>query len=316
MKPTTETQSSIGTYANCPAQYHFAYEHSGHGLEPYIEKEYFTWGNVGHEALAELYSGRSPTKVQQYIERAYYEAKRKPFLSPEHIQTLEVDQAAVQGCIAAYAVRYNKEITKGIPIKMTSFGLKFRFPLRIRAGKVYISGEIDQVGTHHKSRRTYLIEDKFPGYLSRNIVDEYAVSLQTLVYLIGYYECYAKPNERLGVFYRYTRKPAIRQKKTESKPQFIQRTYDEYTNRPEHYFHRALVKRTPKQIMLYKQEIINILNTLHLSRHNEWWYRNRKACLAKGRCAFFDPCHNGQTPDVMARFKLKGVKHVELEVQK
>jgi hypothetical protein len=285
---------------------------SGCGIRPIHDKDYLVYGNVGHAALHLLYRGLKLKDVLEFIGKAYYAEKRKGRKSPDELQKLEVDQAALSGTISAYAKIYRREIKRGKPLRFWTSENKFSFVVKLASGPVTIAGSMDMIAKSKK--RTYVIEDKFPGYLAKDVLDEYKCSIQTLIYLIGYYECLAKPRERVGIFYRYTRKPSIRQRKNESRRNYIIRVYNEFSSRPEHYFHRERVKMTPAKILLYKQELVNTLNAMAAVKTGHWWYKNRKACLAKGRCFFFDPCHNGQSPQVMAAFKKKDHKHTELEM--
>ena len=148
--------------------------------------------------------------------------------------------------------------------------------------------------------------------LSQNFKFDVEMSPQTLLYLIGYYEKYAKKGEEVLTLFNYIRKPSIRPRRAESLPQYMQRVKDDYQARPDFYFHRAYIRRSSADIFRFKQELIAMVRAHQFIERGSLWYKNRKACLARGRCQFFDICAFGQTPGIMANFKHKKQQHQEL----
>jgi hypothetical protein len=311
----TQTQSSITTFAECQEKYRLAYREGGFGIKPAVEPHYFTFGTIGHMVYRMLYEGHTPATVAKEIDTRIQQLLVNSRLSAEAINELQITKGALTGIAYAYHERYRKEILRKGKLIFHTHELKFEMPLKLETGRYVLAGEMDMLATG-KSGTTYLIEDKFVGQLSRDIITDYMMSPQTVMYLIAYCELYAKPTDKVGILYRITRKPSIRQRQHETLTEYANRVRSDYLTRPEFYFYRALVKKTAVEILKYKHEIINSIHQMEMAEKYGWWLKNRRACNAKSRCQFFDVCAFGQNDGVMAQFINKKAAHTELVLKR
>src|SRR5258706_14554257 len=106
-----------------------------------------------------------------------------------------------------------------------------------------------------KGRKNVLVKVKNTADISQKFKFDVEMSPQTLLYLIGYCEVF-KPAKSVLTLFDYVRKPSIRPRKGESLRQYMQRGKNDYQARPEFYFHRAYIPRSPGDILLFKQELI------------------------------------------------------------
>jgi len=306
------TQSAYQTSQECLEKFRLAYLEGGHGLKSRAPSQPMWFGTVGHEVIAGLYSPHVKELETEFtdatIDRRYKELLQGSIGTD--YQQVEVDKAALKGLMRGYRNVYRKELEGRSVLDFRYQEKELTWNLALRGRTYVLTGKLDAVSVHRKSARHYIVERKFPGQLSKNFVDDMEMSPQTPWYLIAYCETYNP--KRVGILYDYIRRPGIRQRKGESKEGFIQRVFKESTTRPEFYFYRAFVRKSPQDILMLKQEIVNQIHLMEYVSDKGLWSKNRKACLARGRCQFLDICAHGQIPQVMAMFEKKRTEHEEL----
>ena len=308
----TYTQSSLGTFVDCPEKYRLAYVLGGHGIAPVGELLRFVTGKILHKAQEILYAGHPLKEALAMSDERYDAYAKRNLLSPKALQDLEVERCATRAGIIGYAHLYRREIAhdkskifiKGKPLLVD-------WIMKIRGRKYRMRGEIDTIGV--KDKKVYLVETKSASSISSNLKEDVEMSPQTIFYLISYYQMFYKAGQKLRILFNYIRKPSIRQRNNESIKAYMQRVSDDYKERPTFYFHRAIIKRTSADILRFKQELINMIRAADRMVRKGGWYRNRRSCNAKGRCQFFDICAYGQKPGVMAGFRYKTKTHEELD---
>lgn len=311
----TWTQSAYQTSQECLEKFRLAYMEGGHGLKSKAPAQSMWFGTVGHEALAFLYQTIYSEQTLQQVDAiidTMYKGLTKGTIGTDY-QQVEIDKAALKGLMRGYRIVYQKELRGRSVLRFSHQEAELAWKLNLKSNLYTMAGKLDAVAVNRTSGRHYIIERKFPGQLSKNFVDDMEMSPQTPWYLIAYCETFSPG--RVGILYDYIRRPGIRQRKGESVQGFIQRVFKESTTRPEFYFYRAFVKKSPQDILVLKQEIINQIHLMEYVASKGLWSKNRKACLARGRCQFLDICAHGQIPQVMAMFDRKKREHEELELK-
>lgn len=308
----TFTQSSLTAFAECPEKYRLSQLEGGTGIKPRMVDPKFAAGTIMHNVTANIYKHKSIKDAERYIREQFGIYARSYAHAPATLQDIETITEYTIGAAQGYYQRYKKSIMGDGNVIIEECSIPIRFPIFIQGKKYIIHGEIDMIGHMRKSKRPVIAEVKYTADISQNFKFDVEMSPQTLVYLIGYYEQYSKGDREVVTMFDYIRKPGIRLRRAESLRQYMQRCIDEYKNRPEHYFHRAFIRRSSADILRFKQELIGMVRAEQFVESRNLWYRNRKACNARGRCPFFDICAFGPTDGIMANFVRKSQQHEEL----
>lgn len=300
------TQSSLTTFAECPEKYRLSQKESGYGIRPRVSDVRMVAGTAMQHGICWLHQGHDLRIIENNIRAEFAEYTKSHHPSPDAMQQIEIATECTVGGLAGYRHRY---LSKPPKVVFNQFDIPIDFTLNIHGHDYRFRGEIDMLG--YKGDRTVLAENKNTADISQNFKFDVEMSPQTLLYLVGYYEMHQSKHSVLTMF-NYIRKPSIRPRKGESIRQYMQRVTDDYKARPDFYFHRAYIRRSPADLLRFKQELIAMVRTHRFIQGRSLWYKNRKACLARGRCPFFDICAFGNTPGIMANFIPKEQQHEEL----
>jgi len=227
------------------------------------------------------------------------------------MQVSEMERSMIRGAITGYASKYKKEIAGVGKKKFNQFEIPIDWNLDLRGRPIRIRGSMDMLGSSDKF--VYIGETKSTSQISQSIKQDIELAPQTMLYFISYFEQFTPPKgKRVRILFNYIRKSLLRQKKNESIQQFMARVQEDYLTRPDHYYHREVVERTTVETLRFKQELLKILRDIRITKKYNLWYKNRKACNARGRCPFFDICLYGEVDSVMAMYRNKTAKHEEL----
>ena len=231
----------------------------------------------------------------------------------ETAQNVEIEMNATIGAIRGYANRYPKEIAGKSHVKYVQFEAPFKVDVKWpTVGDVTLVGLIDMVGMSDKY--TYLAETKSTAQISATFKEDIELAPQMMFYLLAYIEKFPLMiAKKARLVFNYLRKPSIRPRKNETLKAYMIRVTEDYGARPEFYFNREVQARTRQQVESFKAELIDIISDIRRTTKRNLWYRNRKACNARGRCFFFDICAFGEIPSVMSAFRNKTAHHEELK---
>jgi len=307
------TQSSLVAHAECPQKYHWSYEYNGNGITPILPAHYLVSGDVGHRGVAMLYRSLSMNAVSNMVAKVFGEALAKGrHVSPDTIQQFRTQQEVIRAALYGYQRRYIKEIKGRTVVKIIGNEVPYKWQLETKRGTYEMTGVIDVHAENRRKRRAYIFETKFLSQISRTFQEDVEFSPQTDHYLIGAFESFMRSGWELRVIVNYIRKSGLRLKRGEGYRQFLERIREDYLQRPEHYFHRRIVRKTPGSILEAKRRMIAQISMLQYQKRTNYWYKNGRACNAKGRCWFFDLCNYGDRPGVMANFRNKTSRHEEI----
>ena len=113
------------------------------------------------------------------------------------------------------------------------------------------------------------------------------------------------------IIYDVTRKPTIRQKKSETVQEYGERLTADVQSRPEYYFQRQEIARTDQDVLDTLEDIRGVDRLVSLGVYP----RNTSACCRFGTCEYFELCSNGHKPadGAPAGFVQLTTSHPELD---
>lgn len=92
------------------------------------------------------------------------------------------------------------------------------------------------------------------------------------------------------VYYRYIRKPTIRQRQNESVQEFCKRLEDDYQARPEFYFTEIEIVVDQERVTAWERDLWLIAHIIGYSHAHKLWYRNTSRCAEWGGCVYLPLC--------------------------
>lgn len=165
-------------------------------------------------------------------------------------------------------------------------GVKYEF---------WLSGKIDAEMKHKPTGGLYLGEWKtctsFDDYMCKIRQDN-----QPWQYMIGYYlKNKVKPS---GVVYRLAKKTLIRQKKTETIDDFLNRIAEEYDTNVSEYFKEEVVPFDAKRADRHYNHLYDIAKELKFAFQNNLWTRAHGSCFNYNKpCPYMSICKTDNESD-------------------
>ena len=119
-----------------------------------------------------------------------------------------------------------------------------------------------------------------------------------------------------GVLYEIVKKPLIKQKKNEEFEDYLKRVRKDYLKRPEFYYHKKYVYRSPQEIEKFEDELFMILIEMQRAIDGGLYYKNKGNCFKYGECPFKRLCFHSD-PEVVKGlmekyYRQKTTAHEEL----
>lgn len=286
------TYTAMQTAKDCPEKYRLRYE-LGYKLR--FEKESRSLGSAFH-------LGREKSDIQAAVD---YLSDLMPS-TQEQMDSLEVAKVTVRAMLEGYFELYGDESYSN-----ALYEVEFKVPIinpetGAKSKSFMLSGKMDAVIPDNGG--WWLGEDKTCAQITRPQIDKLALDTQVTTYVYGGERVLGKPNK--GVKYRYTRKPSIKQKQTETLDQYCERLIADYKERPDFYFAEEQLYRSRDDLAIFEQELWDFCQGLLNTRRRGLWYKNTSHCLDYGSCEFLPLCCG--KPDAMDLYVV-GEKHPELE---
>lgn len=264
-------------------------------------------GSAFHRGMESFYAGKDPDQfIPDLVEDMDTKAKGAVFLTPEDEEKLMLQSAIVTGMLRGYVNTYAKDLKRWKIQKV-----EHEFAVPIVPGKIEYVGQIDLLVKFDGA--IWIVEHKTAGRLDKNYIDRLALDTQITGYAIG--AKYSLQEPVAGVVYNVAKKPQIRQKKDESKPEFSQRIEDDYMARPEFYFYRETLLRDTGAVAEYKAEIselaadiqdkLNIIKKEGPETALPHFYRNTDHCTARGPCPYLAICTKGWDEDTARLYAVR-----------
>ena len=288
-KPLFVSYSSISGFRKCPRYYYWKYIRR---LEKPAFKLPFIVGRVMHHGIQVLFS--DPSKAEKEIKQKYKEeaqAARKQFpqLSTWDEENLAAQEYITTGMLAAFRAYFKKFLagTKHIATEKT---LQYQLNKR-----VVIVGKIDNVVLNQEKKWVY--ELKNLKSLDMERVKSIRTDPQSALYLEVHNRQEKKENRLDGIIYKIIRKPQIRQKKKESRGEFLNRLHEWYHDQSDGLkFHLERIKGS----FISGESVINTVEKvsqqmLDCGGEKAQYFQDFSYCIHDwGPCQFYDLCHGDE----------------------
>lgn len=284
------TNSARATMMDCPMKYKLRYEDC---LVLRFEKPALSLGSAFH-------LGRQTRNIQDAID---YLSNIYPS-TQEEIDELETNKVIVRAMLTGYFALYGMEQDK------VEYEVKFSVPIinpktGAKSKTFLLEGSIDAIDHNNGC---WLQEDKTASQISRPQIDKLSLDNQITNYIYGGQRAYGL--KFTGVKYRYSRKPSIKQRQSETLEQYLTRLEQDYLDRPEFYFVEEKVFRSQDDLATFERELWFFTQMLLKCRREGLWYKNPSHCLDYGSCSYMPLCCN--KPGAMDLYQVS-VPHPELE---
>jgi hypothetical protein len=260
------TQSLLQKFVQCRDRFH---KHVVLGLRETGRKEAMEYGSIFHKLL-ELGTllGKNNTRMN------LLKAANTAFANKD-IESVELIKTAVVQYFEYLKWEHDKPKYKYIAaepvfrelyeLPTISFNPCEEINIRIPSGiKIPLRGRIDEV--LEINGHMWIQENKTKGRIDESmLIDTIPSNIQVMFYAVCSQLKYSRPCK--GVIYNVIRKPALRQRQSESDNDFIERIKEDIQTQPDHYFKRYSYEFQKGQIEKWIREELNPL-LVHVYL---WW---------------------------------------------
>ena len=300
------TYSEIRTWKECRYKHHLGYQQR---LTSLVPKTYFRLGDFVHRYIDAMYkemrgsqSQHLPTvtldDLMKRLEVEWTALSKQPnqFESEEDAK---IDLAIIRGMVLGYHDHvFSKEQFEGVVTERE---------VQCEIGGVVFGGKID--GLVKMDGKYWTMEHKTASSFSETDRRLLFIDDQTTHYLVLANELF--PDKQfIGSIRNILKKPSIKQTKKETLDEYCRRVVDDYRSRPEHYFVRILVTRTPEEIAAYREYMQTV--TAEMARDVVFKAPSRDC----GMCEFMEYCTEPvadiKANILMSQFRIRGQRHQEL----
>jgi hypothetical protein len=133
-----------------------------------------------------------------------------------------------------------------------------------------------------------LIEDKLVGAIDAVMVKKLPLDRQLALTCYGVWRATGKPVTK--ILYRFTRKPSIKQKQSESLEEFLVRLEGDYAERPEFYLRQEEIPRDIMDLARTEAELWQWAEQRRAAERQFVFPRNSSHCHDYGGCPFLPLC--------------------------
>ena len=289
--PLFVSYSSMNSFRKCPRYYWWKHIRR---LEKPEFKIPFIVGRIMHHGIQTLFS--KPEIAEKETLKAFkaevVKARKEfPLIDMRQEEELVQQECITTGMVKAFKYRFSKFLSQ---TKHIATEKSLVYPLN---KQVTIVGKIDNILQNQGKR--YVYELKNLKSLDRARVEGIKTDPQTGLYVEVHNRITKKKTDWVsGIIYKIIRKPQIRQKKNESKGQFLKRLQDWYMESDGDI--KMHLERLNKPFI----DGASVLNTVDKvtqqmlqCKTKEDYYQDFSACIRDwGRCSMYELCHEGETP--------------------
>lgn len=270
--------SSLTTQLACLERYQWHYEQH---LAPAVTKTSLSTGRAFAEALEHGDPDHAWTLI--IAEQAAYveQAAGSPWIVAPTQEDAEIQAQIAREAARAYLKAYGTSSFRR-EVELTA---QLRNPATGAYSRTFdVTCKVDALADDN----TEFIEDKFVGQIPRTDADrllklDRQVSIET--YLV-----WRTTGVNPRVRYRWTLKPAIRRRQSETHDDYLVRIAYEYATRPEHYLAEGTPSRSAADFLRLEAELWQYADQLRAARRAAVWPRNSSSCRDFGGCAFLPLC--------------------------
>ena len=289
------TQTELATFSRCEQRHNLRYNK---WLTPFGEHPALSMGSAFHAGI----EGGHTRFAYEYLDRL------DP-VWPQWEEDASKKRRAIVGAMVGAALKFWTEWPDKHELQ---FNVRLTSPRTGNSSKRHrLSGVWDGVwnGTHpHYPGETVLGEWKTASVVNNDYMQRLEIDFQVSAYLWAASRHYGRPVNK--VIYRVVKKPTIRQRKNESVFEYVERVFEDYEERPEHYLFSSVVTRTQEQLKDWHEQAWAVhRRLLEIKRGDVPAIKNTQSCISRGRCPYFDLCTGEVTEDA---FKKLDTKHREI----
>lgn len=309
------TQSEVGEFTRCRYKWYLSYVQL---VTAKKTPHYFEDGSIFHNGLENLGNGMSMKDIAIQIRKDYENlvTDSKVPVTQEMVDDYDKRCQTIQGMVSGYEKLYGKEYADDWELinAEEEFCVKF---FELDGWEFYQMGKKDKKIRLKIDGKPYLVEHKSASQISASYINKLPRDQQTLTYSWADSKDYPD-DPAIGVIYDVVKKPSIRQKKTETRQEFLKRIEALYIDSPEKYFFRETLRYNQKRLDKFEKNL-KILAT-HMKECIEDpkknVYKSYGACDDFGGCQYKDICNrNSLKGPHMAGFFKRPSKHQELDRQ-
>ena len=284
MKVRQLSYSMMCTFMHCKMHYYLKYIEA---LElAAFHMPFFTGNCVNHGVQYILGKGKDLKKeIKKHMKKEILKIRTNSFLSIADEQAIEEQQIIIQGIVLAYEVKYKKTFVRTIKSAESEYVVVKEFAKEFRV-KIKIDNLI-------KSKAGMVLHElKTSKTLNAGYVKKIQSDFQTTLYF-HIYNNQNKDNPIKYIVYDVIRKPSIRLKQNESKPQYLKRLGAYYKDdSSNNLFHMESRK---KPIVSYSR-VINTIKGVYADMVSctkpKHYFCNYNGCFSDyGKCDYYELCY-------------------------
>jgi hypothetical protein len=267
------SHTALAAFLSCPEKFNLSYEQR---LRPIATPQALTLGKAYQLSIEHNDSNLGADRLR---------AEHGPRVSSQqHEDRLRTWETIVASASALYLSRWGHQATG---IREFEYRVRLRNPRNGYVSRTYdLLGYADEyvdLNTH-----AALVENKLVGQISELSIRKLPLDRQIALACYGTWR--ATGLQVREVFYRFVRKPSIKQRKDESIEEFCERLAQDYLDRPDFYAHEEHILRSSDDLVRVEAELWEWASQLRRLRAGEFWPRNTSACVDFGGCAFMGKC--------------------------
>ncbi len=289
--------SGISCFMDCKRMYWLRYINN---LERIKFMPHYIMGNAIQFGVALLYQ-KDPEFVKKTLKefnRLRQKLRGEMALTGNQEQELNEQEFIIIGMLEAYKDIHKKHIN----ILTHKHNELYE---KVDIGNDIIIGiKIDNIIS--KKNKLFVHELKSAKTLTPDYIKNIQNDLQTAIYF-NIYNKYKLGPKLNGIIYDVIQKPSIRQKQKESRHDFIIRLKDWYkgSDNTNKYYMETINEPllTQDRIMT---TIHGVAKDITCRTTIEDFYPNDRFCYVYRRCEYYDLCHEGSKPEIMANFRKRG----------
>jgi len=214
--------------------------------------------------------------------------KAYPSLSVDQEEELSKQEFVTKALVTAYGKQYTKFFRESTLIKN-------EMPLKYQLNKnTFVVAKIDDV---IKNRgKNWLYELKTASSIDATKVKKIKTDAQTSLYHTLYGLLVSAKDKLSGILYSIVKKPGIRQKKTETKNQFLHRLENWYEDADDGdiRFHMERISSPLISADAILNRVDKIAAEMHRAEIIDDYYQDFDSCISEWKeCDFYEICHNG-----------------------
>jgi len=307
--------SSMNSFRKCPRFYYWKHIRR---LEKRIFKLPFIVGRIMHHGIQTLLL--KPDKALTMIKQKYKEesqtARKEFLLSPVQEEDLAAQEFSVVGMLDAFRLQYS-QFLKATKHVATERVLEYELNKN-----VVVVGKIDNILENRNV--DWVWELKNLKSLDMERVNSIKTDPQSGLYFEVYNRLAKKKKwEKLhGILYQIIRKPSIRQKKNESRREFLVRLQEWYSSGEGGMkFH---LERT-KGSFISGEAVINTVDKVSQQmlacKDKDDYYQDFSRCISDwDRCAYYGLCHGNEKEElklltIRKKYHVSDEKEISEEVE-